>query len=71
MGKAQRVRIRAWVFGLTPICFGLYLFVHDCLIFVHVLPPYGDGPAGIIAGPVLIGTGAALLRRLYYLPDQD
>ena len=42
--------------------FGLYLFIHDCLILAHILPPYGDGPAGLILGPVLalIGVVAAL-----------
>ena len=43
--------------------FGLYLFIHDCLILAHILPPYGDGPAGLILGPVLalIGVVAALV----------
>ena len=42
--------------------FGLYLFIHDCLILAHILPPYGDGPADLILGPVLalIGVVAAL-----------
>jgi len=42
--------------------FGLYLFIHDCLILAHILPPYGDGPAGLILGPVLalIGVVTAL-----------
>ena len=42
--------------------FGLYLFIHDGLILAHILPPYGDGPAGLILGPVLalIGVVAPL-----------
>jgi hypothetical protein len=37
--------------------FGLYNFLHDCLILVHVLKPYGDGPAGVVVGPVLMVIG--------------
>jgi hypothetical protein len=42
--------------------FGLYLFIHDCLILVAIVSPYGDGPAGLIVGPalVLIGVVAVL-----------
>ena len=42
--------------------FGLYLFIHDCFILAHILPPYGDGPAGLILGPelALIGVVAPL-----------
>jgi hypothetical protein len=42
--------------------FGLYLFIHDCLILAHIIPPYGEGPAGLIVGPalVLIGVVAVL-----------
>jgi hypothetical protein len=36
---------------------GLYLFIHDCLILAHIIPPYGDGPAGLIVGPALVLIG--------------
>jgi hypothetical protein len=51
--------------GAVITGFGLYLFIHDCLILAHIIPPYGEGPAGLIVGPalVLIG-GVAVLAFL-------
>jgi hypothetical protein len=47
---------------------GLYLFVHDCLILVHIVQPYGDGPAGLIMGPILIVIGAVTMLWLLERP---
>jgi hypothetical protein len=48
--------------GAVITVFGLYLFIHDCLILAHIVSPYGEGPAGLIVGPalVLIGVVAVL-----------
>jgi hypothetical protein len=44
---------------------GVYLFVHDCLILAYIAKPYGDGPAGLIIGPILTVMGVvAMLWRL-------
>ncbi len=53
-----------WVFGATLSVLGLYLLIHDSLILVHVIAPYGDGPAGVIAGPIMILFGLALMLWL-------
>jgi hypothetical protein len=50
--------------GAVIATFGLYYFLHDCLIFAHLLHPYGDGPAGVIAGPVLMVIGIVCVLRL-------
>ena len=43
--------------GVVSTVFGLYLFNHDCLILAHIVPAYGDGPAGMIVGPALVLIG--------------
>jgi hypothetical protein len=44
--------------------FGLYLLIHDCLILAYVMPPYGEGPAGLIVGPALVLIGAVAVLAL-------
>jgi hypothetical protein len=50
--------------GAVIASFGLYYFLHDCLILVHLLKPYGDGPAGVVVGPVLMVIGIVCILRL-------
>jgi hypothetical protein len=42
---------------------GLYLFVSDALVLAHVAQPVGDGPFGIVVGPVFMLIGALIIWR--------
>ena len=42
---------------------GLYAFVHDCLMFMGLVKPFGDGPGGLIAGPIYMAIGGWLVRK--------
>jgi hypothetical protein len=53
-----------WVFGITLICLGLYLLINDALVIAHIIAPHGDGPYGVISGPVISLIGIVLLRWL-------
>jgi hypothetical protein len=50
------------------VVLGLYLFIHDCLILVHIVQPYGEGPAGLIIGPILIVIGVVAMLWLLERP---
>ena len=58
---AKRVGIGT---SVVVVGLGLYLFLHDCLILVHILQPYGDGPFGLIMGPLLIVIGVVVMLWL-------
>lgn len=56
--------------GVILIVLGLYLFVHDLLVCLHVLPPDNpEGPYGVVAGPVMAMMGGGLLYWLRYIRE--
>ena len=48
--------------------FGLYLFIHDCLILAHIVSAYGEGPAGLIVGPALVLIGVVSVLAVLEKP---
>ncbi len=42
---------------------GLYAFAHDCLMLMGLAKPVGDGPGGLIAGPIYMGIGGWLVWK--------
>ena len=42
---------------------GLYAFAHDCLMLSGLAKPVGDGPFGLIAGPIYVGLGGWLVWK--------
>jgi hypothetical protein len=58
------LRSCGYLFGALLVALGSYLLIHDVLILIHVVAPYGDGPAGVIAGPIVILFGVVIILRL-------
>ena len=44
---------------------GAFVFVNDCLLLAGLVKPAGDGPFGLIAGPILVPIGSVLLVWLW------
>jgi hypothetical protein len=47
---------------------GLISFVHDSLVFIGLAKPIGDGPGGIIAGPIYMAVGGWLVWKAIRMP---
>ena len=69
-----RTFLRGASFGLSGflVILGAFSFINDVLGVLHVIAPAGDGPYGIIAGPIFIligGVWFAWLRGTRTVPD--
>jgi hypothetical protein len=60
----KMARGSGWVLGFFLVFFGLYVFVHDALVVAHIVAPVGDGPFGLIIGPILLVAGVVLILWL-------
>jgi hypothetical protein len=59
------LRLVGSLVGALFIVLGLYALVHDALVLVHVAQPVGDGPFGIVGGPIFMLIGALIIWRLW------
>lgn len=52
------IRSTSYVLSSVLIAIGTFSFVHGSLVVLRVITPVGDGPFGIIDGPIFIVIGA-------------
>ena len=64
-GIITLLRLVGSLVGALFFVLGLYALVDDALVFVHVARPVGDGPFGIVVGPVFMLIGALIIWRLW------
>ena len=51
------LRGAGWTFAGLLFFLGIFLLVHDVLVVIHIIAPVGDGPFGLIGGPVFAIIG--------------
>lgn len=52
------LRGASWVCASLLIFLGVAVFISDLLVVLRVLAPSGDGPFGLIIGPILAVIGS-------------
>jgi hypothetical protein len=58
------LRGTGWFVGVLLGLVGLFVLVNDSLVIAHVVQPTGEGPYGVVVGPVLILMGVVLMLWL-------
>ncbi len=55
---AHARRILGLAAGVFFLVVGVWLFVGDAMVLAHQRPQYGDGPFGVMVGPIVALLGA-------------
>ena len=61
MGELLRWICIVAAFVMTLV--GLVSFGHDCLMLAGLAKPVGDGPGGLVAGPIFAAVGIWLVWK--------